>query len=439
MTSIAEIATHLRSVLSKTADALARQTGFVQRHSKMGGALFVQSLVFGCLDNPQTKLHGLTQAAASLGLEITPQGVDQRFGPAAATLLQEVLAAAVGVLVVGKEATIPILQRFSVVQIVDSSTIALPVQLAGVWAGCGGTNEGDGAAALKLQVALDLCHGSLQGPFLQDGRSHDRSAPTQALPLPAGGLRLADLGFFSLDVLQDIAAKDAFFLSRLQVQTAVCDLPGQRLELLALLHDQDELDLPVCIGVEHHLSVRLLAVRVAPGVTNERRRKLKAEARRRGQTVSQARLALADWTIYITNAPTSLLSLGEALVLARARWQIELLFKLWKSGGRIDEWRSQKPWRILCEVYAKLLAIVIQHWLVLAGVWNNAERSLVKAAETVRAYALMLASGMAGVLDLAVVITQIIACLSAGCRLNPRRKQPNTYQLLLALDQAALG
>ena len=68
--------------------------------------------------------------------------------------------------------------------------------------------------------------------------------------------------------------------------------------------------------------------------------------------------ALAAWTVYVTNVPVALLSLDEALVLARCRWQIELLFKLWKQEGRIDESRSEQPWRVLCEVYAKLLGMV---------------------------------------------------------------------------------
>jgi IS4 transposase len=71
--------------------------------------------------------------------------------------------------------------------------------------------------------------------------------------------------------------------------------------------------------------------------------------------VSAARLRLADWTILLTNVPPELPSVEEALVLARCRWQIELLWKLWKQHGKIDTWCSEKPYRILTEIYAKLL------------------------------------------------------------------------------------
>ncbi|MBA3948074.1 MAG: transposase [Herpetosiphonaceae bacterium] len=87
-------------------------------------------------------------------------------------------------------------------------------------------------------------------------------------------------------------------------------------------------------------------------VADQRRRKLRDEARDKGCQVSARRLALAAWAIFITNAPAELVSLEAGMVLGRVRWQIELLFKLWKSHGHIDESRSTKPWRILCDVYA---------------------------------------------------------------------------------------
>jgi len=215
---------------------------------------------------------------------------------------------------------------------------------------------------------------------------------------------------------------------------------GARLDLVRWLRGQDlgPVDLPVQLGVEQRLPARLLAVRVPLAVAAERRRRLHAEARKKGQTVSQARLQGADWTILVTNVPVTLLSAEEALVLVRARWQIELLFKLWKQHGFLDEWRSAKPWRILCEVYAKLLALVIQHWLLLVSCWAAPDRSLVKAAQTVRSYVPLLASAFAGVLPLVRVLEHLCRTVGFGCRMNPRKKAPNTYQLLLALDPAGL-
>jgi hypothetical protein len=84
-------------------------------------------------------------------------------------------------------------------------------------------------------------------------------------------------------------------------------------------------------------------VRVPQEVADQRRRRLRATARDHGRSPSAARLAWCDWTLLITNVSSELLTVREALVLARARWQIELLFKLWKAHGPSNESRSDKP------------------------------------------------------------------------------------------------
>jgi hypothetical protein len=147
-------------------------------------------------------------------------------------------------------------------------------------------------------------------------------------------------------------------------------------------------------------------------------------------------LAWCAWTVFITNVPADRLSVAEVLTLARARWQIELLFKLWKSHGTIDVSRSQKPYRVLCDVYAKLLAMVVQHWLFLVNLWNYPDRSLVKAAKTIRRRAMELASSFRRRNRLIAVIRDIGQCIT-GCRMNRRKQYPNTYQLLL--DASLLG
>lgn len=432
MPDLAQVAEALHQVLTNIADQAAHETGCIQRQRTFTGATLIQTLVFGWLHQPQATLEQLSQMAATVGVLVTPQGLDKRFTEALARCLRQVLEAAVAQVITSNQVVIPLLNRFTGVLIQDSSVILLPADLATTWRGCGGADPTHGASALKIQVRLDLTTGQIQGPHLQDGRVHDLRAPEQTRQMKAGALRLADLGYFSLAHLQDLGEQGAYWLTRWRVGTVVRNEQGQALEVIPWLNEQGTsvIDCPVQLGVTAQLSARLIAVRVPPEVANERRRRLKADAQRRGQTLSKMRLAAADWTLYLTNVPMEMLTVEEVLVLGRARWQIELLFKRWKSHGVIDKSRSTRSWRILCELYAKLIAMVIQQWLLLTSCWQYPNRSLVKASQTVRSYAMVLANAFAGIAELAAVLTHLAQCLSAGCRMNSRKKEPNTYQLL---------
>jgi hypothetical protein len=432
VSSLAQVATALQVVLTAVAAEAARQCGFVRRVRRWTGATFVQTLVLGWLGNPDASLSELTQVAAKLGVAVSPQALAQRFGPEAAALLARVLGAAIEQVIAAEAVAVPLLQRFAAVVILDSSTVALPDGLATHWQGCGGRVARGTQAALKLTVRLDLGRGRLDGPVVTAGRTQDRSSALQHAPLPAGALRLADLGFWSLDVFRRIAAAGAYWLSRLNLQVAVFAADGCRLDLPRWLARQGpRVDVPVTLGAGGRLPGRLLGVRVPPAVAGERRRKLHAAAQREGKTPPAARLALADWTLLVTNAPAELLSAAEALALARARWQIELLFRLWKAHGRIDESRSADPWRVLCEVYAKLIAMVIQHWVLLVGCWLFADRSLTEAARTVRREATCLVGAIRSARRLVAALAAIRRCLTAGCQVDRRRRKPSTFQLLL--------
>lgn len=130
--------------------------------------------------------------------------------------------------------------------------------------------------------------------------------------------------------------------------------------------------------------MRLILVCVPKKVGDQRREQIKEDAKDHGREPSEEVLYLADWTILLTNVPRRMLSLPEVLVMARLRWQIERLFRLWKEYGRVDEWRSKKPYRILTEVYAKLCAMLIQQWLLHQGCWVDPHRSLFQAARLSR-------------------------------------------------------
>src|SRR5438128_6574021 len=133
MTTVPQLVAALQQVFTTTAETLARTTGFVQRRSKLTGALFAQTLVFGWLANPQISLGGLTQVAAALGVAISAQALDERFTEGAAVFLEELLNAAVQTVIAADPVAIPLLERFTAVVLLDSSTIALPSALALWW------------------------------------------------------------------------------------------------------------------------------------------------------------------------------------------------------------------------------------------------------------------------------------------------------------------
>ncbi|MBM3986094.1 MAG: IS4 family transposase [Planctomycetes bacterium] len=443
MLTVPEVVTAMQDVLGPVADRAARATGFVRRRSKLTGASFVQMLVLGWWSTPQATREALAQTAALRGISVSPQAVDQRLHARAAACLRQVLAHAARTLLTTDPVAIPLLQRFSQVVVQDSTSIGLPGALAEEWPGCGNaTTPAAASATLKLHLRLDLAGGGLAGPVLQPGRTHDTPAVPGFTPLAAGGLWIGDLGFFSLDQFAAWDAAGCFWLSRLKADPVLRDpTTGQRLALDQVLPTQPGacLEREVLLGAQQRLRCRLLAVRVPPAVAAERRAKLHAEARRRGQAVSARRLRWADWTLLVTNVPAAQLALDEALVLYRARWQIELLIKLWKHDARLATWRSTKPWAVLCELYAKLLAVVCQHWTMLVSCWPAADRSLPKAAQTVRKLVWALARVWDDTPQAVAVLVDLQRCLAHGCRINKRRTTPHTYQLLLAPARGGLG
>lgn len=439
MTTVADLSSRLKTLFTSVADQVARRCRFVQRTSKLTGAVFAQALVFGYLANPEASLPELAQAAAAIGVSISPQGLEQRCTDDAAIFLEQLVGAAIHTLIDADAVLIPLLARFSAVVLLDATTIVLPDALGDWWPDCGGSSETNTRAALKVHVRYDLLHGGLTGLVLTDGRTHESTTALQTAPLPAGALRVSDLGFFDLDVFAQVRAQDAYFLSRLKHGTGLYDRDGKRLDLRRVLRGAALVDWAVQLGVHQHLPARLLAVRVPPAVAAQRRRHLRAQAAKQGRTPSAESLVLAEWTVLVTNAPTDLLTIQEALVLLRARWQVELLFKLWKQYGRLDESRSRKPWRVLTEIFAKLLGLLVQHWVVLTGCWDRPDRSLVKAAHTLRAHAMHLLSALRSGPQLRRALTTIHRCLRAGCRLNRRKQHPNTYQLLLNPALQRLG
>jgi hypothetical protein len=435
MVSVADLAATLQPLFTTVADQAARDSGFIRRVRTLTGAAFVQSLVFGWLADPAAAVSGLTQSAAACAAPLSRQGLDQRFTPAAADCLRRVLAAALSTLVAADAAAVPILARFCGVYLWDSTTITLPDVLATLWPGCGGRVATNTRAALKVHLRWEFTTGAFDWLTLTDGRTSDRAAAAAAPRLPPGALRLADLGYFSLTLLPLLIAQRVFILCRFPAQPLVFvgDQPGKAVgDWLARATD-DRVDRAVTLGAAARVPCRLLATRVDAATAAQRRRRWRTEAKREGHTVRASRLALAAWDAWLTTVPADCLTLDEAGVLIGLRWQIELVFKQWKSGGQVDQSRSRQPYRVLTEVYAKLLAMLVQQWCILLRGWDDPRRSLVKAAAMIRqhAFALLLACRQRE--RLIAALTTLARCLTSAGQVGTRRRRPATADQLLAL------
>lgn len=429
MNTVTQVTKALQSVLTVQANRLARRYGAVERERKLSGAVLAQALVLGWLHRPDATIEQLAQMAAACGQPISPQAIDQRFRASTSEFFFHLLEAAVAQVVTTEPVAIDLLRRFAGVWLEDSTVIRLPTCFADLWPGSGGRN-GQSEAALKLHVELDLASGRLVGPQCVAGRHSDHGSRLVDA-VPKGGVWIADLGFFDLARLGQLDKRGVFWITRIQPHTALYHEDGERLHVdRAMRGVKGPLDRSVRIGTRERMACRLIAHRAPASVVRKRRRRLEKDAARRGRAVSPTQRAWCRWTVIVTNIPPERLSVHEALVLLKMRWQIELLFKRWKSLGHVGQSRSANPWRVLTEIYAKLLGMLIQHWLLLVATWQYEDRSLAKASVAVRDHVPILIEPLVTGRRLAAAIRRTAAVLRTAGRLQRRRIRPPSYWIL---------
>src|SRR5438105_2743163 len=199
MSSVPQVAEAIQRVLTTHAKDIERETGFVQRSTaQLDGPIFAQTTVLCWMDEPEASYSQLRQVAGSLGVSVSNQAIEQRFGETSAALLRELLQEAVTEVLCSEASAPELLSRFNGVYVQDGTVISLPPELRDEWGGCGGSTPEAGQSSLRAQVRLELSQGQMQGPWLQAGREAERSGPAVQTPLPEGCLYNVDLGYFTL-------------------------------------------------------------------------------------------------------------------------------------------------------------------------------------------------------------------------------------------------
>lgn len=325
-------------------------------------------------------------------------------------------------------------EHFSGVYLTDSSTITLPDVLQGYFEGCHGRCAKNTQSSLKLHARYEMLRGSLQW-HTSSGVVHDQQGSQAFAELPPRALHLADLGYFALQDFRDLQARGVYFLSRLKASTGVYHPDGQHLDLIEELKQSksDALRLDVRLGAAKQLKCTLLAVRLPPEEARLRRIKLLKEARREGQRCSARRLALADWNVWVTNLPTKLCSVPWVSALSKLRWQVELLFKWLKSLLQVECWRTRNPYRVWCEVFAKLIGALLTHWTLVWTGWEHPRRSVWKATQVLFRFVSLWVWVLQRKLALALLLEECSRVLASCAFLSRRSRRKSPFQLLESL------
>ena len=156
---LTKVGAALQRLFGDFAQTAADQSGVIRRKRKFTAFSLARTFVLGFLQKPKASDEDLAQIAVQCGAAVTPQAIDQRHTPRLVEFLEKLFRGATELVVGSDRALAPILERFSQVTILDSSTITLPDEMQEQFRGCGGSHGG-GAAALKLQTELDLRSGA---------------------------------------------------------------------------------------------------------------------------------------------------------------------------------------------------------------------------------------------------------------------------------------
>jgi len=436
--NIKKMVESVKGFFNKSADEKAKETHFVQRKSKMSGSIFLQTLVFGFLDNARSSLNDLVEFCHThFEVDISAQGLNERINNYNLKFLGEMFRLALTIFRQAIKLPLKILTQFTAVNITDSTGISLPESLSEEFPGSGGAAS---SAALKIQLVMDFLTGSFKKVTLTDGITPDQKYKGHIDVAEKNSLNIFDLGYFAISYLKALADKGAYFLCRLLTTTNLYYEDGSKVNLLSLLRSErrDRFELVLCIGQKIMLSCRVCFFRAPEEVANRRRQKAREEARKKGRNVSKNSLELMDWTILLTNVPSCMLLLDQVALLYSVRWQIELIFKLWKSHMKLYIISGYRKERILVELYAKLIGLVLFQFLTMPLWSKDINLSPTKAFKRFVKKIRVMAIAIGSLRKLKKVVDQIHSAILRFAKREKRKSRLTTcQQLFLEADYYA--
>ncbi len=351
-------------------EQLARESRFIERSSsRLSGWMFLQLHLIMESSGREFSLNQMSEELFERhGVQISKQSLDERFNTFAVNFMRgcfkHVFAQTLGYKTAARQHSF-----FERVLLTDATSFQLPAHLAAFYQGNGGDN---GPAGIKIHQQYELISGSVRQLELRDSKENDVNLLQHFdYSQVERELHLLDLGYFKISHLQALDEAGGYFISRYKTGVS---LYSQQEGVYKLL-DWEQLLSKVARGVAlplvylgqgpQKLPVRLLVEKVPEHVAAKRRHKQKrkianvSKKARYQYGTSALKELLMDYNIFITNATHEQLTKEQVQLYYRLRWQIELLFKIWKSVLQIDKVGKMSIFRFECYLYSRLLVLLL--------------------------------------------------------------------------------
>jgi hypothetical protein len=354
----------------------AKETGFCRRKSKLNPFMFFDLMMYDSSSAKPKSLNQLAIEALSVhDIDISKQGMDKKFSEQTLTFLKHLIEKQLSV-ELGQQIEAGWLSLFNRVIIKDATRFELPESYKDYLPGSGGAASKAGAC---LQFEYDLKSGNIIDLNLTAANRPDVSDAVQVLDkIACNDLVIRDLGYFAFNSFLNISDKGAFFISRHRANAIVYEMKDGKLQQLdfKILYDRmkkyqlSRIEKDVFIGNTSKIPVRMIIDLLPDAVYEQRIRKTNRSHKSKGYNSSEKFKLMSRFNLVITNVPQTVLPVDIVPILYRIRWQIELIFKIWKSVIGIHHNRIMKYTRWLCILHFKLLLMIV-NWNIVMGKRNH--------------------------------------------------------------------
>lgn len=332
------------------------------RQRKLDTSSFLRMLLF---DHFQYKSPSLQQHALGLYREgsanVSKQAIDKRFNDKAVLFIEKLFEALLNRQQLNTQISSHLLAHFNSIKVMDSTEFKLPDYFAEAFPGYSACNA---LACAAIQLEYDVLSGNVHHFSLGNARQSDKTvADIRMESIGWGDLILRDLGYYSVDSYAKIEQQKAFYVSRLKSQVGIYQKQSNvyvKLSWKDILQQiqeskNDHFDQWVYIGTEQKHPVRMIAW-VLPEDASKNR--LQKKQSKKGKLRKEDTI-WSQLNVFVTNIERSIVDAEQAYNLYKIRWQIEVMFKIWKSIININTVHKMKPCRLRCNLYSKFIWILI--------------------------------------------------------------------------------